>query len=492
MKPPKSNRLPADEQVTLTIRQILANLIDSPTGIKEMGDYAITPQILPPEMIFERYLLQAMYACERKKEPPTREALLELLSYVDKLKGADLDAKMRNIEIHRTDPPNVILPAYALVNWTEAERAKAALRDGIELLNNEMWSEEVYARIVDGIRMATPNRRHAPIEDAIKVAKSAQAEVLSSADVSRSGRLPGVTLPWGKLEEQFGYIMEGQMASILCRTGGGKTAIAYELAHDIAYNQGDYNVLLCLLETRKEELEKRAMARLYKVPFNTQLKGYYMHNEKRVYLDTDETWLGINAKYNKFLEKVHQHKGRIKYNECFGHTVSQIRTAVVQFIAECVAENRKPVVIIDYHQSIGYPENMTYGGTTDKNNKNADALKLMAQELGIRLIVMVQDKTNPDYSGERPEPYEGSYILHRSQFGVQVRRYPDAENSIYRKDKNGKTMEDYTHKPIYWCEKGQYKHTMDWFVFKANNAAGGITRLWMCNAFFEIALPQPE
>lgn len=171
-------------------------------------------------------------------------------------------------------------------------------------------------------------------------------------------------------------LKRGDMWTIGARPGHGKTALLTKLG--VAWGSSGYSVLMFTTEMLELEIMNRILSPLAKVPaWRLRRKAMAKEHIEQI----REAASGLQGKCDLTLA------GRKP------PAISDIRAAVVKL--------KPDIVIVDYLQRCIFPpgDNMAY-----RVNSFLAALKTMALETGVRVLIGAQMKRDTDYNSKKSRP----------------------------------------------------------------------------------------
>ncbi len=185
----------------------------------------------------------------------------------------------------------------------------------------------------------------------------------------------------GALDKMNNGFWGGQLIVIAGRPSMGKTAFAMTLAHNMA--QGGNNVMFFSLEMSCEELTQRLLARYTEITTGMQLREGALERKH---------WDRLVKAQQKLAELP------LYIDDSAGISVNQIRT-------RCRRHKRKhglDVIIVDYLGLMNLPDR--YQSKVDQLGEVTRALKVLAKDFGVPVILLHQLNRGPETRGEDKRP----------------------------------------------------------------------------------------
>ena len=476
-------------QVLDDVKTVIANLIDNPGGIKEMGNKKLEPGFVKQILPFEDTVLRIIYYCHNNNLPSTKNDIIHHLLAGGEFEHDDIEAKMNGLMLYQTVPPLVKPSAYTIANFIETQGLRTVLEKWQRNLDSYFYVDVWQGLFADLKNIAPGNNRFETITD-MELKGQFSLEMARRAEIARKGETPGPYLPWADTRKAIPYARKGQMNTFVLVSGGGKTGMSCQIAFDIAYTQG-YDVLFFHLETEAIEMQERHMNREMHIPTYVFDYGAYTRpNQERKFTDdSNEEWVATQKEYDNFVDNA---EGSITYVHAPGISVDEMEVQIEDFKIEAEKRGREVVVIVDYYQLMSHPDFKGSDNETPKNNKNAELLKDMFDTQQVFAFVMAQDATHPDYlspnkqdTADEVRPYEGYRIVQRSQVLFQIRRKRPS-GDLTRLSGDG-VLTDWIGNDMYWHRsRDKWDSEVDWFPAKVNKGSTARFKTRMCNAYFDM------
>lgn len=335
------------QQTIDILHLLLADLFDEKQSrLGMMGSEAITIDLLPEEMRFERSILAAFYKAEEKELPPNPEniALLSLS------KDEKILEKVRALALKANALPMIQAECIWLRSYFQQQLLSEAA------LAVEQIAKTDYADVAEKRDRMLDALIDLPISDnkqsftRIEMMNYFEEEQKKRVERKAKGQALGSVLHLEKLREAAPILTPGDLTLITAPPKSGKTQTGMFLAEYNAYDN-DTDVLILLLETSPTTIEERWLAKELTIPSKALRDGL-----------VDLSKPPFKIKYDLYKAQQQQHwdeDGRIYLQYIAGSKLSEITTQIRIHKRMADARNRPLLVIVDYLQRIQKASNKT-------------------------------------------------------------------------------------------------------------------------------------
>lgn len=265
------------------------------------------------------------------------------------------------------------LPVYrAMVKAAATRRALLQASDAVRAaaLNESVDTDNALAQAVAAVNAAASTRRK---QDTPTLDSTVNALLTDIEERMKTGALPGITTGLRSLDDMTNGFRPGQLVIAAARPGMGKSALMLSMA--VAQAKAGFPVGFISLEMAAEELTGRVTA------METSLNAQHVLTGRL----TREQWSVVLAAAPRIS------KLPIYFDCNPNHTPASVKTAALQWQANGIR-----ALYVDYLGllSSGKPKLDDGGNRVQQLSEITRALKIMAKELGIPLIVAAQLNRN--------------------------------------------------------------------------------------------------